>query len=116
MHGNSDQLVPFENYSIEGNLYAGSNYINNQLIALDVPHWLYEEDGADHIVALKPLQYNFGEIDTFIEKFVIEGELAIVHTVWADKIPGSMDKMYEIVPLYLNGWEKTDEEVEVGSQ
>ncbi|MGW8316989.1 MAG: hypothetical protein ACWGNV_15440 [Bacteroidales bacterium] len=81
MHGNKDQLVPFENYSIEGNLYAGSNYIHKQFVELAVPHWLYEEAGADHIVALKPLQYNFGEIDTFIEKLVMQGKHANVHTV-----------------------------------
>lgn len=116
MHGNIDQLVPFDNYTIEGNLYAGSNYIHKQFEESAIPHWLYEEAGADHIVSLKPLQYNFGEIDTFIEKFVMQGEHAIVHTVWADEVPGSMDKIYDIVPLYINGWEKTDEEVEMGAQ
>ncbi|MCB0850904.1 MAG: alpha/beta hydrolase [Bacteroidetes bacterium] len=112
MHGDKDLQVPYENYSIEGNLYAGSNYIHKQLVEMDTPHWLYIEAGADHIVALKPLQYNFSEIDAFIDKFVIKGEHAMVHTVWTDKEPGSMEKMFEIVPLYMIGWEKTDEEVE----
>lgn len=112
MHGNKDMQVPFESYSIEGNLYAGSNYISKQLQESKVPHWLYEEIGADHIVALKPLQYNFAEIDGFIAKFVFGGEKAFVHTRWADSKPGSMDAMMEIVPLYISGWGKTDEEVE----
>lgn len=112
MHGDIDQAVPFESYSIEGNLYAGSNYIHQQLEALQVPHWLYQEAGADHIVALKPLQYNFGEIDTFIEKFVLQGKKTSVHTVWKDAQPDSMARMFEVVPLYMIGWEKTDEEVE----
>lgn len=112
MHGDKDQAVPFENYSIEGNLYAGSNYIHKQLVQLDVPHWLYQEAGADHIVALKPLQYNFSEIDAFIEKFVMQKNAASVHTIWTDKNPGSMTKMFELVPLYITGWDKTDEEVE----
>lgn len=115
MHGDIDQAVPFEHYSLEGNLYAGSNYIHRQLIDLDAPHWLYVEEGADHIVALKPLQYNFGEIDTFIDKFILKGEHAVVHTVWRDKEPGSMAKMFDIVPLYMTGWDKTDEEVEAGN-
>lgn len=112
MHGSKDQLVPFDSYSIERNLYAGSNYIHKQLAESDVANWLYEETGADHIVALKPLQYNLGEIDSFIDKFVLKGKHAVVHTVWADKTPDSMEKMFDVVPLYLTGWNKTDEEVQ----
>lgn len=111
MHGNKDMQVPFDSYSIEGNLYAGSNYISKQLREMNTPFWLYEEDQADHIVALKPLQYNFSEIDAFIEKFVMKGHKASVHTVWKDEKPGTMDAMMELVPLYLIGWGKTDEEV-----
>lgn len=111
MHGNKDQLVSFDVFSISGNLYAGSNYIHNQFVKLKFPHWLYEEDGADHIVALKPLQYNFGETDTFIDKFVMKQQKAIVHTVWGDDKPDSMDKMMDVVPLYIIGWDKTDDEV-----
>ena len=113
MHGSVDQLVPFDVLQDSGYIYAGSNYIHEQFVELDYPHWIYEEIGADHIVALKPLQYNFGEIDTFIDKFVMQGEHAIVHTLWADDQPDSMGKMFEIVPLYINGWDKTDEEVEM---
>jgi hypothetical protein len=67
--------------------------------------------GADHIVALKPLQYNFGETDTFIDKFVMKGLQAIVHTIWADSKPDTMGDMFKVVPLYMTGWDKTDEEV-----
>jgi pimeloyl-ACP methyl ester carboxylesterase len=109
MHGNKDQQVVFDAASISGNLYAGSNYIHKQLVTLNAPHWLYEEVGADHIVALKPLQYNFGEIDTFIDRFVMKGQYAIVHTLWADTKPDSMQDMMKVVPLYINGWGKTDE-------
>lgn len=111
MHGNKDQQVVFDATSISGNLYAGSKYIHNQLVKLNAPHWLYEEAGADHIVALKPLQHNFGEIDTFIDKFVMKGQQAIVHTVWADTKPDSMQDMMKVVPLYITGWDKTDGEV-----
>ena len=116
MHGDSDVQVPFDTWDLEGNIFAGSNYIQKQLVEMDAPHWLYVEEGADHIVALKPLQYNFGEIDTFIDKFVLKGEHAIVKTFWKDEVPGSMDKMFDIVPLYMIGWEKTDDEVEAGEQ
>lgn len=112
MHGSKDLQVTFNSSKIENTLFAGSNYLHKQLEQMNIPHWLYEEVDADHIVALKPLQYNFGEIDTFIDKFVMKRNSAIVHTQWKDKVPGSMGKMFDIVPLYMLGWDKTDEEVE----
>lgn len=116
MHGDKDMQVPFDTWDLEGNIYAGSNYIHKQLLAQDSPHWFYVEEGADHIVALKPLQYNFGEIDNFIDRLVLKGEHAMVKTGWKDKVPGSMAKMFDIVPLYMIGWDKTDEEVEAGKK
>lgn len=116
MHGSKDQLVPFESYSISGNLYAGSNYIHKQFTEQKFSHWLYEEVGADHIVALKPLQYNFAEIDAFIAKMVMKGQHSIVHTIWADEIPDSMKDMFKVVPLYMTGWDKTDDEVNMNSK
>ena len=111
MHGSKDQLVPFNSYSLEGNLYAGSNTIHEQLTKINVPHWLYEEAGADHIVALTPLQHNFSEIDSFLDKFVMKGQRASVHTVWTSEKPVPLAEFMKIVPLYGIGWEKTDDEV-----
>ena len=111
MHGDKDQQVTFNSLSVGGNFYAGSNYIHKQLVKLNAPHWLYQEAGADHIVALKPLQYNLGEIDTFIDKFVMKGGQAIVHTIWTDTQPDSMQNMMQGVPLYITGWDKTDDEI-----
>lgn len=112
MHGSVDQQVTFNSSKAMNTLFAGSNYIHKQFEKMNVPHWLYEEVGADHIVALKPLQYNFGEIDSFIQRFVMNKSTAIVHTQWKDKKPDSMADMATVVPLYMTGWEKTDEEVE----
>lgn len=112
MHGSEDDLVTINSIKLAGTLHAGSNYIHKQLEQMNISHWFYEEVGADHIVALKPLQYNFSEIDTFIDKFVMKKAQSIVHTQWKDKTPGSMAMMSEIVPLYITGWEKTDEEVD----
>lgn len=112
MHGDKDMQVPFESMDLMGTFAAGSNYLHKQFVEQDFSHWLYVEEGADHIIALKPLQYNFGEIDTFIDKFVMKNEHDIVTTNWKEKVPGSMAKMFEIVPLYMTGWDKTDEEVE----
>lgn len=112
MHGSVDMQVNFNSAKVEKTLFAGSNYLHKQFEKMNVAHWLYEEVGADHIVALKPLQYNFGEIDSFIEKFVMQKKHAIVHTQWKDKTPDSMNDMFKVVPLYMTGWDKTDEEVE----
>ncbi|MBN1181657.1 MAG: alpha/beta hydrolase [Bacteroidales bacterium] len=111
MHGSKDQLVTFESIKFPGVLYAGSNYIHKQFLKSNSPHWLYEETGADHIVALKPLQYNFAEIDAYTNKFVMKGQHSIVHTIWADEKPDSMGDMQKVVPLYIIGWDKTDDEV-----
>ncbi|MEO6285881.1 MAG: alpha/beta hydrolase [Dyadobacter sp.] len=111
MHGDQDQQVTFNSLSVAGNFYAGSNYIHKQLVKINASHWLYQEAGADHIVALKPLQYNFDEIDTFIDKFIMKGQQAVVHTIWADTKPDSMQIMMQVVPLYITGWDKTGDEV-----
>ncbi|KPM46743.1 alpha/beta hydrolase [Jiulongibacter sediminis] len=110
MHGSLDQLVSFDSKKVDNTLFAGSLYLHRQFEQAGWAHWLFEEVGADHIVALKPLQYNFPEIDSFIERFVMKSSEAIIHTQWTDKTPGSMDKMFDIVPLYMTGWDKTDEE------
>lgn len=112
MHGSADAQVTFNSGKMGNTLFAGSNYIHKQFEKMNVPHWLYEEVGADHIVALKPLQYNFGEIDSFIDKFVIKKAQTIAHTQWKDKTPDSMADMAKVVPLYIEGWDKTDDEIE----
>jgi len=112
MHGSADQLVTFNSSKIGNTLFAGSDYLHKQFEKMHAPHWLYEEVDADHIVALKPLQYNFWEIDSFIQRFVLNKSNAIIHTQWKDKKPDSMTEMAAVVPLYMSGWEKTDEEVE----
>jgi predicted esterase len=112
MHGSADQLVTFNSSKIGNTLFAGSNYLHNQFEKMNAPHWLYEEVDADHIVALKSLQYNFWEIDSFIQRFVLNKSNAIIYTQWKDKKPDSMAEMATVVPLYMSGWEKTDEEVE----
>jgi predicted esterase len=112
MHGSADQLVTFNSSKIGNTLFAGSNYLHKQFEKMNAPHWLYEEVDADHIVALKPLQYNFWEIDSFIQRLVLNKSNAIIHTQWKDKKPDSMTEMAAVVPLYMSGWEKSDEEVE----
>lgn len=108
MHGNEDLTVPFDAVIDQGLLCAGSNYIHNQLKELNISHYFHEEDGADHIVATKPMQYNLDEIDTFLKKFVYDKTDSIVYQLWKDKIPMNVDRIADIVPLYVNGWRDDD--------
>ena len=81
-HGTADPMVPF-NTRPQGGCYCyGSNYIHNQWVELDYPHWLYEETGSDHIIAMTPMGKNNYEIDNFIDKFVMEGKHILMHTVY----------------------------------
>lgn len=90
-------------------LWAGSNYLHNQFQQQNIPHWFYEEKGADHIVAIKPLQRQINEMETFVEKFVMMGQRSFVHTVWEDEQPDQMKDITNIAPLYLEGWEKRED-------
>jgi predicted esterase len=98
MHGTVDQFVAFNLQDAPGMNQAGSNYLHEQFSEMNASHWFYEEVGADHIVAVTPLEYNFGEIDTFVRKFVINGIPSIVHTKWADDTPNTMDDIMRLVP------------------
>lgn len=81
-HGSDDPTVPF-NTRAQGGCYCyGSNYIHNQWVELDFPHWLYEETGSDHIIAMTPMGRNDYEIDNFIDKFVMDGKHIIMHTIY----------------------------------
>lgn len=109
MHGNSDQYIAFNKFFVPGMLWAGSNYLHNQFQQQNIPHWFYEEKGADHIVAIKPLQRQINEMETFVEKFVMMGQRSFVHTVWEDEQPDQMKDITNIAPLYLEGWEKRED-------
>ena len=81
-HGTSDPVVPFNTRDQGGCHCYGSNYIHNQWVELDYSHWLYEETGSDHIIAMTPMGKNDYEIDNFIDKFIMQGKHIIMHTVF----------------------------------
>ena len=73
-HGSADFTVTFNvQRSEELNVY-GPTYILAQLHEMEVPNWLYCEIDGDHVLSYKPFGgYNTHEIQTFVEKFVIQG-------------------------------------------
>ena len=73
-HGTADTSVPYEIRPGDYFTYFGPAYITRQLHEMDVPFWFYTEVDADHIMSYKPFSgYNTHEIQTFVEKFVVQG-------------------------------------------
>ena len=75
-HGSGDSTVAFEikrSDSGAQNVF-GPKYILAQLHEMEVPNYLYCETDADHVISYKPFNgYNTHEIQTFVEKFIIQG-------------------------------------------
>lgn len=88
-HGSDDPTVPFNTRPQGGCWCYGSNYLHEQFVKLGYSHWLYEETGSDHIIAMTPLARNYNEIDTFIDKFVMKGMKLTVHTVFTAEPPAT---------------------------
>lgn len=75
-HGSADTTVTIDKRVRPGrrNNVFGPNYIISQLEEMEVPYWLYCEIDADHIMSYKAFSgYNTNEIQTFVQKFVLQG-------------------------------------------
>lgn len=73
-HGTKDTSLPFDHSITADFSVFGPKYIVEQLKEMEVPYWFYVEEGADHVMSSKPFSgYNTHEIQTFIQKFVLEG-------------------------------------------
>ena len=73
-HGSADFSVTFDVKRGEDQSVFGPNYIITQLHEMKVPYWLYVEIDGDHVLSYKPFSgYNTHEIQTFVEKYVVQG-------------------------------------------
>lgn len=73
-HGSADFSVAFNVQRSESLNVFGPTYILAQLHEMEVPNWLYCEIDGDHVLSYKPFGgYNTHEIQTFVEKFVLQG-------------------------------------------
>lgn len=75
-HGSADTSVNIEKVVRPGrrNNMFGPKYIIPQLEEMDVPYWLYCEIDGDHVLSYKAFSgYNTNEIQTFVQKFVLQG-------------------------------------------
>jgi len=72
-HGSEDTTLPVHSYITSDFSVFGPQYIVDQLKEMEVPYWLYIEDGADHVMSYKPFcGCNTEEIQTFVKKYVIQ--------------------------------------------
>lgn len=73
-HGSGDSTVTIDIQRSDALNVFGPKYILAQLHEMEVPNWLYCEIDGDHVLSYKPYSgYNTHEIQTFVEKFVIQG-------------------------------------------
>lgn len=116
-HGDKDIAVPFEKSEIMGSTWVGPKYLQRQFKAMEVPHWIYFEKGADHVMAMKPLTNNNLEQEKFYNSFIKDKCKSMVFTEWIDETPADMtsvESMLQYVPMYILGFGKYLEEIDFG--
>ncbi|MBQ6044735.1 MAG: alpha/beta hydrolase fold domain-containing protein [Bacteroidales bacterium] len=80
-HGSADPTVTFDMERSPNRHGFGPYYVSQQLYGMDVPYMLYEYFGGDHCMALLPLKWFWNELDSFLDRIVIEGLNLKVHSV-----------------------------------
>lgn len=80
-HGDADRNVPYGKKRVFKRGLYGSHYLARRYAGGDYPYWLYTEENVDHAVAVSPMKDNFGEMESFIRKYVIEGRNLQTETV-----------------------------------
>lgn len=84
-HGDADNMVPFNNATVQGFGLYGSDTISKSLDTMGVAHSFHKVEGADHSVATSPMSTDQGEILDFIRS-VVAGRVKMVKTT--ESIPG----------------------------
>ena len=108
-HGTIDELVPRGKADIAGTNFMGTEYIAAQLKEMGIPHWVWLEPGADHVLAMKPCTQYLEEQARFLKDFVSGKQQATVYTEWTQPEPDGMqsiEEMVQSVPMYVLGYEK----------
>ena len=96
-HGSTDPTVTFDVENNPNRHGFGPNYISKQLYTMDVPYMLYEYFGGDHVMALLPLKWFWNEIDSFLDRIVINGENIKVHAVERSPKPRTNENFLDTV-------------------
>lgn len=80
-HGNADANVPYDRIWTPMGCFNGSKYISKKLSKMDVPHYFYTYEEANHSIAVTPMLQNLPEILGFIEDYVYAQKKYITNTV-----------------------------------
>ena len=80
-HGSSDPTVTFDVERNPNRHGFGPNYVCKQLYTMDVPYMLNEYVDGDHAMALLPLKWFWNEIDSFLDRIILDGQNIKVHSI-----------------------------------
>ncbi|MBN2613999.1 MAG: alpha/beta hydrolase [Bacteroidales bacterium] len=95
-HGSKDQLVTYD-VNHEGFAGYGPVYVHKHLEEMNSPYWFYDFPEADHIISATPMIDNWLEIETFLTKFIKEGQKLYIHTTEKGEVTknfGNFMKLY----------------------
>ncbi|MDR0728805.1 MAG: alpha/beta hydrolase [Prevotellaceae bacterium] len=79
-HGDTDRDVPYHQIEWSGLGFYGSAFIAGQLKAQKAPHYFYAVENTGHEMSTLPMNQNWDEMHTFLEKMVFGKEKLIIHT------------------------------------
>ncbi len=85
-HGDADRNVPYDNVRVKVLFiplkygFFGSKHIDEQLDKMKVPHYFYSIENAAHEIAVLPMLHNQNEMQTFLDKIVLNKEMLMMHT------------------------------------
>lgn len=79
-HGDADRNVPYDKIEFSKYGLYGSKHISEQLDAANSTYYFYDIINAAHEISETPMTNNLEEIDSFINKFVIEKRPLKIHS------------------------------------
>lgn len=72
-HGDGDRNVPYNKIELLQYGFYGSKHISKQLSFMESPYYFYDVENAAHEMADIPMDENRDEINTFLDKYIIQG-------------------------------------------
>jgi acetyl esterase/lipase len=79
-HGDTDKDVPYNKIELFNIGFYGSAFIAGQLKEQKAPHYFYAVENTGHEMSTLPMQQNWNEIHTFLEKMAFGKEKLLIHT------------------------------------
>jgi predicted esterase len=103
-HGDIDNEVPFGKLKFRKLGFFGSQYIAAQLDKIGSPYYFYSVENASHEISSTPMNRNWDEINTFLEKFVLKKEEWMIHSSvkpTVKPIAGKKLKLADFITKYM---------------